>query len=546
MLKDEVRIFFKGDIADDGETLKKYSRDTSIFEVNPKFVVFPKNTEDIQELVRFINKRKVDDEGKKLSITPRSAGTCMTGGPLNESIILDGMRYMNHIRRVTAAEATAEPGVFYRDFERKTLEHSSFMPAYPASREICALGGMVGNNAGGEKSLVYGKVQDYILELKVILSDGNEYALKPLSPNELEEKVKLETFEGEIYRKMYALIEKNYDLLEKARPPVSKNSAGFNVWDVWNKKTFDLTKLIVGSQGTLGIVTEVTLRLVKRKPYSGMAVIFLDDMKQLADVVKILLSLKPSSIESFDDHTFRIALRYVADFLKLLGARNIFSLMFSFLPEFLYVLFHGVPKLVLLVEFEDDVEERIREKLSLLKSTLDGLSLSFKVLKTKRDSEKYWAMRRESFNLLRNKIRDKQTASFIDDIIVRPEKLPVFLPLLYALLDESGITYTIAGHVGNGNFHIIPLVKLQDPNDRKIMFDLTDKVYALVLEHEGSFTAEHGDGIIRTPYLKKMFGEKVYSLFEEVKRIFDPYLIFNPGKKVGGTLEYAKEHIKKT
>ena len=155
-------------------------------------------------------------------------------------------------------------------------------------------------------------------------------------------------------------------------------------------------------------------------------------------------------------------------------------------------------------------------------------------------------MRRESFNLLRKRIKNKQTAPFIDDIIVRPEYLSDFLPRLGAILEpySEKLIYTIAGHIGNGNFHIIPLMNLDDSETKKIISELMEKVYTLVLTFHGSITAEHNDGLIRSPYLKKMYGERVYELFEGVKKIFDPENIFNPGKKVGSSMEYALSKIK--
>ena len=168
-----------------------------------------------------------------------------------------------------------------------------------------------------------------------------------------------------------------------------------------------------------------------------------------------------------------------------------------------------------------------------------------RIASSKTDVQKYWTIRRESFNLLRKHVEGKKTAPFIDDIIVRPEHLPQFLPELNRILDEykNYMIYTIAGHPGDGNFHIIPLMDLSDEKSWNIILELSDKVYDLVLKYGGSITAEHNDGLIRTPYLEKMYGKEVHGLFEEVKRIFDPLNIFNPGKKVGGSIDYASKHI---
>ena len=178
-------------------------------------------------------------------------------------------------------------------------------------------------------------------------------------------------------------------------------------------------------------------------------------------------------------------------------------------------------------------------------SDLTSFPYKIRTTKSKSDSDKYWDIRRESFSLLRKHIKGRHTAPFIDDIIVRPQLLPEFLPKLNNLLKQYPITYTIAGHAGNGNFHIIPLMDFSDPETSKIILELSDKVYNLVLSYGGSTTAEHNDGIIRSPFLLQMFGEKVYALFEKTKAIFDPQNILNPGKKVGATKDYIREHILK-
>lgn len=533
----------------DDVTRAKYARDASLFEVIPEAVVYPKDVADIKALVRYAT-----DGGGKVSLTARGGGSCMSGGPLSESLVIDLTKYMNRVVEVgdrvhttggpPEGYATAEPGCLYRDFEKVTLAKGYLMPAYPASREMCALGGMVGNDAAGEKTLKYGKVHDFVTKLKAVLADGNEYELKPLTESELAAKEKLGTFEGEVYRKLHVLLEANYDKVKAAKPNVAKNSAGYNLWDVWDRKTFDLTKLFTGSQGTLGLTTEVTFRLVKPEVHSGMLVIFLKELAPLADIVNAILPLKPTSVESFDRHTFRLALKHFTGFFKLF-ARNPFSLLFAFVPEALTVLFKGLPAFILMVEFEEANQTAVLEKLAALKRALPPFQGTVRVLPSARAAKKFWIIRRESFNLLRHKVKGLGTAPFIDDIVVRPEHLPKFLPELYAILERYGFLATVAGHVGEGNFHVIPLMKLSDEAERAKIKPAMDEVYALVLRYHGSITGEHNDGLVRSPYLSQMFGADIYALFEEVKRIFDPHHIFNPGKKVGSDMNYALAHMKR-
>lgn len=548
-MKEYIKTFFKGDVLDDKETLDFYSHDASLFEVRPKLVVFPKDSSDIQALVAWVTEHKKYDP--TLSITVRSAGTCMSGGAINESIILDVTKYMHDILEIGTDEtgdyARVMPGAYYRDFEVETLKHNLIYPAYPASKSICALGGIVGNNGAGEKTLHYGKAENYVRELKIVLSDGNEYLIRPLTRTELDAKIAQADFEGAFYKNIKTLIEDNKDIIMSAKPNVSKNSAGYYLWNVYDDKTglFDLNKIIVGSQGTLGIITEIKLGLVPVKSKSKMVVIFMNDLTRLGEIVNTALSYDPESIESYDDKTLKLAIRFWRGFIKKRGFLGFLKMGISFIPEFFMLLTGGMPKLVIMVEFAGDNEELLTQQILRLEESLKKFTIKVRRAEKKEDIEKYWGIRRDSFALLRERVKGKHTAPFIDDIIVRPEYLPEFIPKLNTLLSQYPIEYTIAGHAGDGNFHIIPLMDFSKPNTASIITELSDKTYDLVLSYRGSITAEHNDGIVRTPYLKKMYGDKIYGLFEQVKKTFDPLVIFNPNKKVGGTKEYLRTHIRK-
>jgi FAD/FMN-containing dehydrogenase len=249
-------------------------------------------------------------------------------------------------------------------------------------------------------------------------------------------------------------------------------------------------------------------------------------------------------LKTGDDHTFKVALKFLPELARKLKG-GLIHLAFNFLHEFWIIFMKGMPKLVLLAEFSGETESGAYNQARQAEKSLADFELDTKISLSGYDTEKYWVIRRESFNLLRHKVKNLRTAPFIEDIIVKPEYLPEFLPRLYDILDSYPIIYTMAGHVGDGNFHIIPLMNLADPESRRIIPELSQKVYDLVLKYNGSITGEHNDGLIRTPFLKQMYGEKVYGLFEQVKKLFDPDNIFNPGKKVGANLKYAMEHLEK-
>lgn len=539
-LKEEL----SGDLEFNEEVLEKYSRDASLLKVVPHAVIWPKNVDDIQKVILFVKGHK--KEFPWLSITARAAGTDMTGGAIGEGLILDTTKYMNGENvDVGKLEATVSPGLFFRDFEKETLPRYISLPIYPASKSLAALGGMIMNNCGGEKTLKYGQINNFVNEVVMNLADGNKYAFKKLNRQELDEKLSQNDYEGEIYNKMYSLITENYDAIMDAKPKTSKNSSGYQLWRVYDKEndTFDLSQLFVGSQGTLGVMSEAKVRLIETTEHKSLVVLFLKDWEGLPDIVNKLLPVKPESMETFDDVTMKLGLRFMPQIAKKLGV-SLFSFAKKFWPEVLMgIRMMGMPKLIVLVEIVENTEEEVVLKTKMVKEAMDTMNVLSRVVKDEDDAEKYWAMRRESFALLRKSVKDKKTAPFIDDVCVLPEHLPEVLPQIVKILKDHDINVNIAGHAGSGNLHIIPLMDLRDPKEREKIITVSDKIYELIIKYKGTITAEHNDGIIRTPYVVDMFGIPVYQLFKKVKNIFDPENIFNPGKKVGGTKEYIKDHI---
>lgn len=534
-LKDQLTRLINGEVLEDEETLNKYSTDASIFKVKPKAVVVPKSIDDIKELVKFAVKENIP-------ITARSAGTDMTGSAIGEGIILDITKYFNKLLKVSADSTIVQPGMLYKDFEVETLKHGLLLPTYPASREICTIGGMIANNAGGELELTYGPINKYIKSLKVILSDGKEYVFKPLSKEILKKKITQKDFEGQIYSKIYNLIRENEDLIQKAKPKTSKNSTGYDLWWVYDGKNFDLSKLIIGSQGTLGIVTEAEFTLIKPNSHQVLLTISLDDISKLDQVIKKTLEYEPEAFECFDDQTLKLALDHAWDLSANFKHSNRLS---AFLDLSIDKVKNNFPKLTLLANFTAPSEQEAIQKAEAAKNALLPLKIKLEIKKSKQSQEKYWLIRHKSFGLLMKYSKNGKASSFIDDIIVNPEYLPQFLPKLNEIIApyKDKLVYTFAGHIGDGNFHIIPLMDLSKKDVRAIIPELMDKVFKLVFEYHGSMSAEHNDGLIRGPFLPKMYGMKVYQLFKEVKEIFDPKNIFNPHIKTKATFDYTLKHL---
>ena len=554
-LKNALAGVMKGEVSDDAATLTAASRDTSLFMRMPSVVVYPVDANDVSAIVKEVGRTR--EAGAEVSLAARAAGTDMSGGPLTTGVVVSFTKHMNHIGDVivedtealrgVAGFATAEPGVFYRDFEKATLAKGLILPSYPASREIAAMGGIVSNNSGGERTLRYGKTEKYVEELDVVLSDGSQTTFKSLTPEEVADKKKLDTLEGKIYREMDALLTENAALIETHRPKVSKNSAGYALWSIRDERTgaTNLAKLICGSQGTLALWTRAKLGLVKPKEHRAMLVIFLTDLTILPEIVQRVLKENPESFESYDDHTFELAVKFMPQMLSQMGLVKAARLGIDFIPEALMVATGGVPKLILMAEFAEDTIEEADRRAKVAQEALADLQVQTKIEKNEKESEKYWIVRRESFNLLRKNLHGLVSSPFIDDFVVPPASYPTFLPKLNALLEEykANMIYTVAGHIGDGNIHIIPLMDLTKEENRAVILELAPKVYKMVIEAGGTTTGEHNDGIVRTPYLPMLFGPEMITLFERTKKTFDPLGIFNPGKKVRGTFEDIKRDL---
>jgi FAD/FMN-containing dehydrogenase len=544
----ELAKAFKGELDATDQTRDFYSHDASLFELVPKIIGFPKDVEDLKYVVKFVNENRL--EHPELNITPRSRGTDMSGAAIGESIILDVSKHMTKLVNVSSSSATVQPGMMYKDFELETLKKESLLPCYPASRDLASVGGMMSNNSGGEKSLEYGKTDNFVTQLKMVLSDGNEYTIKALTKVELIRKMSQEDFEGNLYKKTFELLEKHYDEIQEAKPNVSKDSTGYHLWNVWNRDTgiFDLTKLFVGAQGTLGIISEGTVRLVTRRKHSGLLVLFLKDINGLGELINKVLTHKPASFESFDDSTLLLTIKFMPYFLKMLGFKKFVKLLFSLIPDGVQLL-RGVPKMVVMVEFNGETEDEVRQKIRALHKDLRIKRARYEINGFEEDpteskSEKFWIMRRHAFNLLRSKVKDKHTAPFIDDFIVPPEKLPQFLPQLRNLIKKYKLFATIQGHVGDGNFHVIPLMKIEDPKERAKLEPAMKEVNNLVIGYGGSVSGEHNDGMIRGPWLKAMYGEDVLGYMRDIKKLYDPNNIFNPHKKTDADWDFSYSHIR--
>lgn len=532
----------KGDVSTDLHSRKLVSRDASIYELLPDVVISPKDSRDISAVVKTVTKNKA--LYPTLAITPRSAGTDMSGAAIGSSIVLEMTPYFNTIESLKGPLLHVQPGAYMRDIDPLLTENGLQIGSVPASRALCTIGGIVGNNAGGEQSLRYGNAEHWVREMKVVLADGNEYLVKPLTKKELFAKMAEDTFEGRLYKGVYELIENNYDLIRNARPKVHKNSMGYNLWSVWDRDTgiFDMTRLFTGSQGTLGIITDLVMEGVPKAPYSGLLLAYLPSLKDLDSVITTVMQHQPATFEGFDDITFNLGIRYFKTFRKQLGAKEYARQQAHLLKSVAKFKGH-LPNLLLMIEFDGKSQKEVASKIEKLFHDLKQFKIKMDIQGTAESSAPFWQIRRAALALLHNQIKGKYASPFIDDMTVEPRHLSKFIPELRKVIRKHKLPATIQGHFGDGNFHLIPLMDIAGKDQLKLE-PVMRELIPIVTKYGGTMAGEHNDGMVRGPWLPAVFGNDVFELFRQTKELFDPQYIFNPHKKTDASWAYSMDHIR--
>lgn len=521
----DLREKLSGDIKTDAKTKEYFSTDGSIFTLTPKLVIYPENELDVIESVRYFHYMAKD--GKTVPLTSRGKGTDQGGAALSEGAVMVFPAHMKHLVHMGRETVTVQPGMLYSNLQTMLHSHGRFLPPYPASIDFASIGGAVANNSAGEKTVKYGSTRDYVKALRVVLSNGDAIETYRLNKKELAQKKKQQDFEGELYRKLDDMIEQNWDLVAKSKPHTSKNSAGYDLWDVKRADgSFDLSQLICGSQGTLGVVTEITLYHTAFNPKTTLLVGFFDSLEKMTQATQAIMPLGPSALEIVDHNV----LKFVRDHNP--------SMIQGIVPETL-------PAAALLIEFDDFKLKDQDKKTKRARKVLEELCYESKVATSKYEQDKLWKMRRRAAAYMWTNDSPKRNLPIIEDATVPVADMPAFLKEVYALLDKYKVAEAMWGHAGNANFHIQPLLDLGSIRDRQKIYSLMNEFYKLVVKYHGSTCAEHNDGIIRAPYLKAMFGAETYKLFEEVKKMFDPYNFLNPTSKIGPSQEFGMVHMRK-
>ncbi len=518
-----------GEVLTSDDARRYFSTDGSIFQITPSVVVYPRNEQDVRKITRFT--WQLAERGRVIPITARGAGTDQTGASLGAGVMLGFTAHMHKIMELDpkSGMVAVQPGINYGKLQQALITHGRFLPPYPASLEYSSVGGAVANNASGERSIKYGDTRNYVRSLRVVLANGEVIETGRLSKRELSKKIGMSSFEGEIYRQLDTLIEENKELIATATNTVGKNASGYALDLIKTKQGFDLTPLIVGSQGTLGIVSEITLDSEPHNPETTLIVCYVDDTTVLEQVMTDIVSMndRPASVELVNQQLLQFV------------SHQSPQLLAGVLPD-------PLPAYILLIDFDNGnkrTQKRLAKKVGKM---LSKYQISFHTEVEQESQEQFRKIRDSASLYITYNEGNKKTVPVIEDGIVPVARFAEYVTKLQALCEKHNIKSVLWGHGGDAHLHVMPLLDLGQVGDRQKVFRLMDEYYSLLISLDGMPSAQHNDGRLRGPYLKDFYGQAYYELLEKVKKIFDPYGTLNPGVKVGVRSEDIKPLVRQS
>ena len=527
----ELSKKFQGDIFTDNIHQILYATDGSVYREKPQAVLRPKTIEDIRSVINFVSKNN-------MSIIPRTAGTSLAGQVVGSGVVMDISKYFTKILELNIEEkwVRVEPGVILDELNIYLEPHGLFFGPETSTSSRCMIGGMLGNNSCGSHSILYGSTRDHTLEVKAILSDGSDVLFQPLTKQEFLKKCKLDTMEGELYRKIQEMLSnpENSQEIKKEypTPEIHRRNNGYAI-DLLlhafedDEKKFNFCNLLAGSEGTLAFFTEIKLNLVPLPPnFKGVVACHLNTLEESFKANLVALKFKPGAVELIDN-------KIIDCTEKSLGQRkNRFFLK-------------GIPAALLVVEFARDTQEEI-EKIAqeMEKSMLDkGYGYHFPLILNE-DVNRVWDLRKAGLGLLSNIPGIKKAEAFIEDTAVKPVDMPAYMEEYQKILAKYNLDCVYYAHIGSGELHLRPMLNLKDAEDVELFHTVGEEVAKLVKKYRGSMSGEHGDGRLRGEFIPIVIGEKNLKLCQEIKKLWDPKNIFNPGKiidtpKMNSNLRYA-------
>jgi anaerobic glycerol-3-phosphate dehydrogenase C subunit len=497
----------KGNVLYNELSRSLYSSGASLYRIKPQAIVQPKSTDDLVATIKFAQEHKIP-------ITARGGGTSRAGNEVGTGILLDFCKFLNNIIEFNPEEkwVRIQPGIVLTSLNQQLKAHNLFFPIDPSTKDCATLGGMIANNSSGPHAIKYGTTRAHINSLELILSNGEiiETGKKPLFHGNSLENSSIGPLEEQIYRKIPEVLGRYEKYLEPERPFVTKNSCGYYIWDLLTKESFDFTPILVGSEGTLALVSEATLKLstIPEKALSGF--VYFDDLGKVGEATQQILEEGATMVEIMEKHILDLAREQRPELAE-------------YFPE--------NTEASLFIEFQEDSDEILREKFSRVKKRVledNNLAKSMLEARNTEDMKIFAKVRSISGPILNRMKGPRKPIAFIEDAAVHVSRLPEYISGLRKLFEKFNIKAAIYGHAGDGNLHTMAILDLRQQEDVKIMLELSDALCDLVLGLKGTMSGEHADGRTRTYFVKRQYPH-LYHAMEEIKAIFDPDRLLNPG-----------------
>jgi FAD/FMN-containing dehydrogenase/Fe-S oxidoreductase len=501
-----------GEVRFDAVSKMLYSTDASIYQIEPLGVIIPRHAEDVMAAIRIAGEHGVP-------VLPRGGGTSLAGQTVGKALVIDVSPHMNNVLELNTQEhwAWVQPGVVQDQLNAYLRPHGFLFGPDTATSNRATLGGMIGNNSAGSRSVLYGKTIDHVLELQVVLSDGSVTTLRPIDRGLLEQAMRRQDLEGHIYREITRIARDNREAILDRYPKIQRRVSGYNLDEFINDGPCNLAKMVVGSEGTLAAVLKAKVRIMRRPEATGVLIVHFDDMIRSVEGTESILPFGPSAVEMVDRQIVNAA-----------RASKEFAGRLPFLQ--------GDPDAVLIVEFYADSPKEAADKVAQLEARLrqEKMGYAYSPALTAQEQGNVWKMRKSGLGLLMSTRDERKPIAFIEDTAVDPVHLPEFLRRFRDVVTKYDTTAGYYGHASVGCLHIRPGIDLKTPSEVDKMYAMMEEISDLVMAYGGSMSGEHGDGLARSWLNEKHFGPTLYQAFKEVKRAFDPHNRMNPGKVVDG------------
>ncbi len=507
-LQRELERAIEGEVRFDIVSRALYSTDASVYKIQPLGVVIARHREDVLRTFELCRRFHCP-------LTLRGGGTSQAGQAIGTGLQLDISKYYNRVLEVNAEQrwVRVEPGIVLDELNAELAPLGLRFAPDISTASRATIGGMMANNSAGARSVLYGKTIDHVLEQTVLLADGSIVEFREIPRSQVPTG---DSLEAACYRTVLNLAAEHADEIERRYPKVIRRVGGYNLDEFTHAdRPVNLAKIMVGSEGTLGIVLEAKLKLVPLPKAKAVMVISFHELLEALSAAPVILEHKPSAVEVMDKHILDNT-RQNATLDKI---RNTFI--------------EGDPGATLCVEFYGDRKEDLPARLRALEEDLRARKLGYYYhTETGPEQARIWSLREAALGLSMAMKEDAKSISFVEDTAVMPERLSEYIGRFLQIIEANGTTAGVYAHASVGCLHVRPVVNLKTEQGIRTFEAIAQQVADLVIEFGGALSGEHGDGMVRSPFMRQMFGDTLYEAFRTVKRTFDPQGILNPGKIV--------------